>query len=273
MIVKFHLSVCPCGAYSGMPYKFALERIDYSDLASGKVFLSASGHPAFPVRLASEIFQRCRAIRAADGLTGRLTLFDPCCGAAYHLAVLAFLHGQSLREIVASDIDPLVLPLAERNLAMLSTAGFDRRMIELAEMRNRFGKSSHAEALAAAGRLRKKLVEMTARHEIKTRSFRADALKRDSLSVGLKGVPVDVVITDVPYGRHSRWQDSSTGDRDPIGLLLEALRPSLHSGSVAAILSDKRQKASHEEYQRIERLSIGKRQAVFWRLKKAPQAG
>jgi hypothetical protein len=56
-------------------------------------------------------------------------------------------------------------------------------------------------------------------------------------------------------------------------MLLEALRPGLHPGSVAAILSDKRQKTSHEDYQRIERLSIGKRQAVFWRLKKAPPAG
>ena len=42
-----------------MEYKFASERTNYTDLASGNVFYSLPGHPAFPVRLASEIYQRC----------------------------------------------------------------------------------------------------------------------------------------------------------------------------------------------------------------------
>src|SRR5438128_795255 len=40
-----------------MPFKFAVERENYADYASGKVFYNLPGHPAFPVRLASEIFQ------------------------------------------------------------------------------------------------------------------------------------------------------------------------------------------------------------------------
>ena len=50
-----------------MQYLYATERPDYSDLASGRVFYSLPGHPAFPIRLASEIFQRCLAFRRAAG--------------------------------------------------------------------------------------------------------------------------------------------------------------------------------------------------------------
>jgi 23S rRNA (guanine2535-N1)-methyltransferase len=47
-----------------MQYKYEKTMLDYSDLASGRVFYSLPGHPAFPIRLASEIFQRCLASRA-----------------------------------------------------------------------------------------------------------------------------------------------------------------------------------------------------------------
>src|SRR6266498_5343207 len=46
-----------------MQYKYEKGFVDYSDLASGRVFYSSPGYPAFPVRLASEIFQRCMAHR------------------------------------------------------------------------------------------------------------------------------------------------------------------------------------------------------------------
>lgn len=59
-----------------MPYRFATERRDYSDYASGKVFYALPGCPAFPVRLASEIFQRCLEIRAAEDATQPCVLYD-----------------------------------------------------------------------------------------------------------------------------------------------------------------------------------------------------
>lgn len=40
------------------------------------------------VRLASEIFRRCVAKRAAAGQAQPVTLYDPCCGGAYHLSAL-----------------------------------------------------------------------------------------------------------------------------------------------------------------------------------------
>ena len=250
-----------------MPYTFVLDRPDYSDLASGKVLLSAPGHPAFPVRMASEVFQRCMAVRERDGLTGRVALYDPCCGAAYHLAVLGFLHRALIREITASDIDPQVIPLAEKNLNMLSASGIDRRREELAAMHREFGKPSHAEAVAAAGRLRESIYAEPDLEPIAVRVFAADALAEPGASRLPATAPVDIVFTDVPYGRNSKWQGSSAIPADPLGRMLENLLPLLHSGSLVAIASDKHQKAAHGRYDRIERFQIGKRTAVLLRPK------
>ena len=250
-----------------MPYKFALDRPDYSDLASGKVLLSAPGHPAFPVRLASEIFQRCMAIRERNGLTGRVALYDPCCGAAYHLAVLGFLHGFAIRVLLASDIDPDIIPLAEKNLSLLSVSGLERRREQLAAMHREFGKPSHADAVAAAGRLREKIGGRSESMPIEVRVFAADALAEPGASRFPPNMPVDIVFTDIPYGLNSEWQVSSAMPANPVGRLLENLLPLLHSGSLVAIASDKQQKAAHGRYDRIERFQIGKRMAVILRPK------
>lgn len=44
-----------------MPYRPATARSDHRDLASGFVLRSAPGYPAFPVRLAQELFLRAAA--------------------------------------------------------------------------------------------------------------------------------------------------------------------------------------------------------------------
>ncbi|MBN2085712.1 MAG: hypothetical protein JW748_10865 [Anaerolineales bacterium] len=246
-----------------MPYRFALDRPVYSDLASGKVLLAARGHPAFPIRLASEIFQRCMAVREGSGLTGPVRLGDPCCGAAYHLAVLGLLHRASIRAIIASDIDPDVIPLAEKNLAMLSAAGIDRRREELAAMHREFGKPSHAEALAAADRLRSVVIAQSEPPGVCV--FTADALAACDSSHAISAVPVDIVFTDVPYGRHSRWQAQTAECSNPMERLLENLLPALHPGGLVAVVSDKQQKTLHDRYDRIEKFRIGKRMAVILR--------
>ena len=70
-----------------MQYQFATERPDYSDLASGRVLYSMPGHPAFPIRLGSEILQRCLALRRAAGYSSPVVLYDPCCGTGYLVTV------------------------------------------------------------------------------------------------------------------------------------------------------------------------------------------
>jgi hypothetical protein len=247
-----------------MPYKYALDRSDHSDLASGKVLLSAPGHPAFPVRMASEVFQRCLAIRERNGVSGRVALYDPCCGAAYHLAVLGFLHRSLIRSITASDIDPAVIPLAEKNLGMLSISGVERRREELVAMHREFGKPSHAVAVAAAERLRAGIPASSASDPIEVRVFIADALAKHGPTRPSPAAPADIVFTDVPYGRHSHWAGSAECP-NPMERLLENLLPALHPDGLVAVVSDKGQNASPGRYDRIEKFQIGKRMAVIWK--------
>jgi 23S rRNA (guanine2535-N1)-methyltransferase len=119
-----------------MQYKYATEQLDYSDFASGRVFYSLPGHPAFPVRLASEIFQRCVAIRKTIYTNSKpCTLYDPCCGTAYHLSVLAYLHRAHIQEVIGSDIAEKAVALASQNLGLLDVAGLDKRISEISTIK------------------------------------------------------------------------------------------------------------------------------------------
>jgi hypothetical protein len=57
-----------------MQYRFA-EKSNYEDLAAGRVIHGAPGATNFPVRLASELFQRALAVRRGND---RVHVFDPC---------------------------------------------------------------------------------------------------------------------------------------------------------------------------------------------------
>lgn len=247
-----------------MKYRFA-PRQDYSDFASGKVFLSWPGRPAFPVRLASEMFQRCLALHRAEGVTSLVTLYDPCCGGGYLLSVLAYLNGEAIGQLIGSDIDPEAVRLAERNLSLLTPAGLDQRISEIEAMRSRYGKASHAEALASATRLKKRLKELGCSRTITTTIFQADATNKIDLAANLSGLKVDVVIADVPHGQRSFWQSSDAGTGDPMWEMLEALLGLLSERAILALAAAKGQKISHPGYQRLERLRVGKRQIVFLR--------
>jgi 23S rRNA (guanine2535-N1)-methyltransferase len=249
-----------------MAYRFATESRDYTDYASGGVLYNAPGHPAFPVRLTSEIFQRCDSVRAAAGATGRSVIYDPVCGAAYHLSTLAYLHWDRIGEIVASDVDAEILTTAERNLSLLTVAGLDRRIREIEEMLAAYAKPSHAEALASAQRLRQRLLAFTQDREIPTHLFQADATDPAALRSGLGDARVDIVISDIPYGQHTAWRSTDPSDpipTRPVWSMLEALRSCLATGAVVAIAADKGQKIEHAAYKRASRFQVGKRQVVL----------
>jgi hypothetical protein len=247
-----------------MQYMYTKDQQDYSDLSSGRVFYSLPGHPAFPVRLASEIFQRCVTHREKiykDSTPGRL--YDPCCGAAYHLSVLGYLHRQHIREVIGSDIDERAVALAERNLGLLSIQGLEERIREISAMLARYGKVSHQEALASARALKQKFSTLFEEQPLATSTFQASAADRQKMASHIKPRSVDLVFSDVPYGWHSHWEavDSNEG-LNPLGAMLDALLGVLSPSSLVAIASDKRQKVLHPAYQRVEQFQIGKRRVV-----------
>ncbi len=245
-----------------MQYQFAVDRPDYSDFSSGRVFYSLPGHPAFPVRLASETLQRCLAIRRSKGLTDRCVLYDPCCGAAYHLGVLGYLHGEAIRAIVASDVEAESVRAAQRNLGLLSVKGLEGRIAEITALLNQYGKESHREALESARTLHKRIQVLAAEHPLQLDVFQADVFDRQALREHFQSQKVEIVFSDIPYGLRSRWQ-TSAAVQNPLWLMLDNLLELLTPESVVAIAADKGQKPLHEGYQRLDQFQVGKRRVTI----------
>jgi hypothetical protein len=250
-----------------MPYQFATENKDYSDYASGRVFYAAPGHPAFPVRLVSEIFQRCQALRSKNGLSGPVVLYDPCCGSAYHLSTLAYLHWAEIDTIIGSDIDADILMVAARNLGLLTPEGLEKRIEEIAVLLNLYDKPSHMAAANSARQFKQQLSAYTPIHPIQTLLFQADSTDSPQITRGLEGRQIDIVLADVPYGKMSNWQSSEPAttakDESFLEKMLGALSPTLSSSAIIAIASDKGQKCAHPQYRRVGRFHIGKRQVTL----------
>lgn len=121
-----------------MTYRYALTRESYADL-SGGVLHSAPGFPAFPVRLASEMFQRALAFSPSS----TAQLWDPCCGSGYLLTALVLLHRRDIVGVLGSDLNPGALNLAQKNLALLSEHGMAARSDELRARAERLGKLAY----------------------------------------------------------------------------------------------------------------------------------
>lgn len=241
-----------------MPYRFVTEDQDYSDFSAGRVLMGNPGLPAFPVRLASEMFQRALAHVPSSGPK---VVYDPTCGGAYHLAALGFLHGNRIGAILASDIDPRAVELARKNLSLLHPQGLDQREAEIRHLYSIYGKTSHSVALESVQVLRR----MRAAHEneIETRTQIVDALNTEEIRGFLAGRRVNIVLSDLPYGSMSTWQVEGGSPYPPAWAMLDALLPNLGPRTVLALAADKSQKIAHEGYQRLERFQIGKRQVTL----------
>ena len=113
-----------------MEYIFEKNR-NFEDYSGGRVLYNRPGTTSFPARLGSEIFLRCKNHLEQKGKPGPYTLFDPCCGGGYLAAILGFLHGKNLKEILASDVEEPALELAERNLGLLASPGLRSRIEQL----------------------------------------------------------------------------------------------------------------------------------------------
>jgi hypothetical protein len=249
-----------------MQYRYAADS-NFEDFASGRVFYALPGQPAFPVRLASEIYQRCRAHWCTAGGEGRCTVYDPTCGGAYWLAALAYLHWEGISTIYASDVDAEALGLAERNLSLLSLPGLDRRIEEIETLLSAYGKGSHAGALESAKRFHQNLTIHLQSHRVTNHIFQADGTDSETILQEIGDARIDILMADVPYGRHSEWRGTELrNENSPTWQMLDALTPIFSTGSVIAIVADKRQKIRHDGYQRLERFQVGKRRIEILRL-------
>lgn len=222
-----------------------------TDLSSGHVLHSLPGMPCLPIRLAEEVFER--SLRAL-GQSRCTALFDPCCGGAYHLAVIALLRPRSIGTVIAGDIDPRAIETATRNLALASVQGMKNRLSEIEKLASAFGKVSHAESALATRRLLERVEHAPV---IATRVALGDATKASDVRSMCGQVRPDVVLADIPYGNRSVWHVNDAGD--PLDAMLAALRHVLATPGVVCIISDKRQKPHSEWLTRRERFTVGRR--------------
>lgn len=223
---------------------------NYEDFASGKVLHNARGMTAFPVRLASEIIQRCFALLSERGCNAPYTVYDPCCGGGYLLTVIGLLHGEKVGRILASDVDVQLLPIAEKNLALLTPEGMRARQQQIEELFRQHGKPSHREALEAIGRL----LPATERTSLE----RATVFERDMTDNGaFEPIQAHIVIADLPYGGIAEWHSRSP---DPLAAFFEQASAVVDpQHAVLAVIADKTQKLQHAGWRRRQYFRIGKR--------------
>ena len=232
-----------------MQYRYVTEKENYEDFAAGRVLLSQGGTTAFPVRLASEIFQRCAAYFPAGR---RLRVYDPCCGSGYLLTVIGLLHGAGIQSLRGSDINVDMVRLAIDNLSLLTTEGLNERQDTLRYLADAYHKPSHQDALASVERLRQRLPASP----ITTEMWVADALEPTADSAS-----IDLIICDVPYGKVTDWQ-AEAGD-NLITALLQAQADVLVSGGIVAVISNKSQPATYPRYRRLQHGTVGSRRFLI----------
>jgi 23S rRNA G2445 N2-methylase RlmL len=235
-------------------YRYAVERTDHSALASGHVLRSAPGFPGFPVRLASELFQRAMVHTGGEPVR----LWDPCCGSGYLTTVLGLLHRDLLTGVRATDVDAEAVALAARNLRLLTAEGLAEREEELRRSARDFGRVAFVERAEAARDLAAGLAAQGG-------DLPHEAAVADVFSLE-EGVDADLVVTDVPYGEMTRWEGNVPGGAgEPMRGLLSSLGRVLPEHAVVVVTARTRRVVLPEGVRALERVKVGNRAAVLVR--------
>lgn len=243
-----------------MAYRFAVTRENHEDLSAGGVLFSAPGFPAFPVRLASEMFQRAMASRAS-GVPA--LVWDPCCGSAYLLTVLALLHRDGMTGVMGTDLDDAALELARQNLDLLGPGGLSARSAQLQERAARFGKPSYARAAESALRLGDRLAALGG--PLPRAVAHADVFDPERLRRALDGRRPDVVITDVPYGEQTAWSGTDADADAGLAGMLCSVSSVLDDDAVIVIATRGRRVLVDEAHPRIASFRVGTRAVALFR--------
>ena len=217
----------------------------YDFLSAGSVLYGGKGIPNFPVKLANEIFHRCREY---SDKKDSYSIYDPCCGGGYLLTTISFLNYPLIDSVYASDIDTESLKVAEKNLLLLTTDGMGKRLKELNDLFHSYQKVSHQLAIEHAQKLEKTIQDEDV---IRSEIFRRNILEEPNTHVAFSA---DIIMTDVPYGNLVTWQG-----QNGINKMMDNLKLQCNSDTTIAIIHDKYQKLSSLDYQRMEKFKVGKR--------------
>jgi len=238
-------------------YRFATKKENFEDYSSGRVLYGMIGATSFPVRLSSEIFQRCKEYLEQNNCLGPYTIYDPLAGSAYALTVLGLLHRSDVKKLIASDVDDQILSLAQKNLSLLTIEGISHRQSELENLYNNFGKESHKQALESAVKFRNLIAESSS---IDIACFNFNILATAELPNEVNNI--DMLITDVPYGSVTGWT-SSNPELNSVQTVLSHVRNRLRDTAIISISSDKKQEIKYDGYKLIKKFSIGKRRILL----------
>ncbi len=159
----------------------------------------------------------------------RVTVFDPCCGTGVSIAALQLEYADFVEALHAADADPRAIRVTRANLAILNDEeAMAARLEELVERRARTERPrldrviDDARILASRSHDGRPPVSIT---------------KSDALLDPLPIDAADLVLTDPPYDRRSRWLGSDLEDEVGIRLFLERMRSILPStGRIALVL-------------------------------------
>lgn len=244
-----------------MNYKFNVKKENYALFASGSVLYSLPGQPAFPIRLAGEIYQRCAEILDNNNINPQYSIYDPFCGSGYLITSLGFLYKNRISTLFASDISNTAVELARRNLNLLTDTGLNTREQELSNLYRTFRKESHLEALEKIKQIRTEFLNLQPKKTV-TKVFQANALSEESLRINAPAASIDIVITDVPYGNQTNWlkNESSNPKTEPIMEFLEAIRHFVKpAGLIALTAHDKIKFSQNPNYVKADYFKVGHR--------------
>lgn len=230
-----------------MKFKYA-EKENYEELSAGHVLYGHPGNANFPVRLGTEIFNRCLEL---SEMKNGICLYDPCCGGGYLLTTVALTNGNVIAKVVGSDVNAECLETTRKNLSLLSESGLAIRKKELEYLFSTYQKKSHQTALESLDKVLGRLRRIDAK--ISVELFQADILVEDFSTKG--ELSPDIVLIDVPYGNLVSW----TSDVDPIQRLLKTVSTIRSENLVVGVISNSEVKGELSGLVRKERFKIGKR--------------
>ena len=170
--------------------------------------------------------------------------------------------GALIRNIYGLDIDDRFLEIASKNLSLLSPYGLAARGKELQTLWEKYGKDSHVAALSHLIRIRQ--YAEASDPPIATQAFKRNVLESSSAIENHPTFKADILLVDLPYGNLVTWSGSGSIDT----LLLNSL-PFIDSGSVIAVVHDKKQKRETTEFSRLEKFKVGKRVVEILRIRKS----